>query len=91
MKLSEWAKINGISYGTSYRWFKEGKLPVEAIQTKSGTILIKDAQIIYEYEETHALENMLGLINYFCMKLFGPEIGSKKYKQVEIIIRGIDG
>jgi hypothetical protein len=42
MKLSDWAKTQGISYLTAYRWFKDGKLPVEAYQSESGTIIIKD-------------------------------------------------
>jgi predicted site-specific integrase-resolvase len=42
MKLSTWAKAQGISYRTAWRWFKEGKLPVVAEQTKTGTILIKE-------------------------------------------------
>jgi putative resolvase len=42
MKLSDWAKKQGISYRTAWRWFKEGKLPVEAEQMASGTILIKE-------------------------------------------------
>ena len=42
MKLSTWARKQGISYRTAWRWFKEGKLPVIAEQTKTGTILIKD-------------------------------------------------
>lgn len=44
MKLSTWAKQQGISYRTAWRWFKEGKLPVVAEQTKTGTILIKENQ-----------------------------------------------
>ena len=42
MKLSTWAKKQGISYRTAWRWFKNGKLPVLAEQTKTGTILIKE-------------------------------------------------
>jgi putative resolvase len=42
MKLSTWAKKQGISYRTAWRWFKEGKLPVIAEQMKSGTILIQE-------------------------------------------------
>jgi predicted site-specific integrase-resolvase len=42
MKLSTWARKKGISYRTAWRWFKEGKLPVIAEQTKTGTIFIKD-------------------------------------------------
>lgn len=41
MKLSEWARQQGINYLTAYRWFKSGKLPVAAYQTKSGTIIIE--------------------------------------------------
>jgi predicted site-specific integrase-resolvase len=45
MKLSVWAKEQGISYRTAWRWFKDGKLPILAEQTKSGTILVKDASV----------------------------------------------
>lgn len=44
MKLSEWAKENGISYKTAWRWFKNGMLPVHAEQLASGTILVKNQQ-----------------------------------------------
>lgn len=46
MKLSSWAKKQGISYRTAWRWFKEGTLPVVAEQTASGTILIKESDSI---------------------------------------------
>lgn len=42
MKLSNWAKKQGISYQTAWRWWKNGKLPVDAEQMKSGTIIIKE-------------------------------------------------
>jgi putative resolvase len=42
MKLSEWAKKNGITYRTAWKWFKAGKLPVPAEQTPTGTILVKE-------------------------------------------------
>lgn len=41
MKLSEWAKQQGISYKTAWRWYTEGKLPVPAEQAPSGTIIVK--------------------------------------------------
>ncbi|MGH9837416.1 MAG: IS607 family transposase [Blastocatellia bacterium] len=41
MKLSEWAKQQGISYRTAWRWFHAGVLPVEAEQINTGTIIIK--------------------------------------------------
>lgn len=42
MKLSDWARKTGISYITAYRWFRAGGLPVPAIQTKTGTILVQE-------------------------------------------------
>jgi predicted site-specific integrase-resolvase len=40
MKLSVWARQNGIHYLTAYRWFKSGKMPVPTVQTPSGAILV---------------------------------------------------
>ncbi len=42
MKLKDWADKEGISYITAYRWFKAGKLPVNAYQAVSGTIIVED-------------------------------------------------
>jgi putative resolvase len=51
MKLSQWAKKQGIAYLTAYRWFKTGKLPAAAIQLESGTILVEDPTPIVKPEE----------------------------------------
>lgn len=40
MKLSEYAKQQGISYRTAWRWFKMGILPIPAKQLANGTILL---------------------------------------------------
>jgi putative resolvase len=40
MKLSDWARANGISYKTAWLWWKRGKLQVPARQTPTGTILV---------------------------------------------------
>ena len=40
MKLSVWAKKNGISYRTAWRWAKSGNMPVSYQKTKTGTYLI---------------------------------------------------
>ena len=45
MKLSVWAKTQGISYRTAWRWFANGTLPVEAEQTSTGTILVKEGKV----------------------------------------------
>lgn len=42
MKLSQWAKKNGLSYATAYNLFKSNKLPGNVRQLESGTILIDD-------------------------------------------------
>lgn len=42
MKLSTWAKQQGISYKTAWRWWKEGKLPVLAEQMPTGTVIIHE-------------------------------------------------
>ena len=44
MKLSEWAKLQGVSYRTAWRWFKAGILPVPAEQLSNGTILLSDSR-----------------------------------------------
>ena len=51
LKLSEWAKKQGISYKTAWRWWKAGQLPVPVEQMPSGTIVIRD---IARTEETVA-------------------------------------
>lgn len=41
MKLSKWARENGLSYRTAWRMFHAGTLPVEAQQLATGTIIVK--------------------------------------------------
>jgi len=40
MKLSEWAKLQGISYKTAWRMWRDGRLPVPAEQWATGTVII---------------------------------------------------
>lgn len=40
MKLSEWARREGIHYQTAWKWWKQGTLPVPARQMETGTILV---------------------------------------------------
>jgi len=40
LKLSEWAKLNGINYKTAWTWFRKGLMPVEAKQMPSGMIIV---------------------------------------------------
>jgi putative resolvase len=42
MRLSEWARREGVHYQTAWKWFKVGTLPVPARQTATGTILVDE-------------------------------------------------
>jgi predicted site-specific integrase-resolvase len=44
MKLSEWAKKQGVSYRTTWRWFKAGILPIPAKQLSNGTIILSELE-----------------------------------------------
>ena len=44
MKLSDWARANGVIYKTAGKWWKAGKLPVPARQMPTGTILVEVAE-----------------------------------------------
>jgi putative resolvase len=41
MRLKDWAEQQGIHYQTAWKWFRDGKLPVPALQTPTGTILVQ--------------------------------------------------
>ncbi|WP_369243691.1 IS607 family transposase [Streptomyces sp. R41] len=45
MKLSEWAARNGVHYQTAWTWAKEGRMPVPARQTPSGTWLVDEPAV----------------------------------------------
>jgi putative resolvase len=45
VKLSEWAKREGIHYQTAWKWFKDGTLPVSARQMPTGTILVDEPRV----------------------------------------------
>jgi putative resolvase len=40
MKLSKWAKLQGISYQTAWTWVKNNQMPVPFTKTPSGTIIV---------------------------------------------------
>jgi putative resolvase len=41
MKLSEWARGQGVSYRTALNWFHAGTLAVPARQLPTGTIVVE--------------------------------------------------
>ena len=44
MKLSAWAKANGLTYKTAWRMWRDGKLPVPAEQLATGTVIVHPPQ-----------------------------------------------
>ncbi|HQT89097.1 MAG TPA: IS607 family transposase [Acidiphilium sp.] len=44
MKLSVWAKENGLTYRTAWRMWRDGRLPVPAEQLATGTVLLHPPQ-----------------------------------------------
>jgi len=48
MKLANWARKHEISYGTALAWFHNNKLPANARQLSTGTILVDDDTFVNE-------------------------------------------
>src|SRR6516165_2289582 len=48
MKLSMWAKQQGVSYKTAWRWWKAGQLPVPAEQMPTGTVIVDPQPTVSE-------------------------------------------
>lgn len=42
VKLSEWARRQGVSYQTAWRWVRDGKMPVPVRQAASGTWIVEE-------------------------------------------------
>lgn len=48
MKLSKWAKQEGISYRLAWTWFTKNKLPVKSIKMPSGMIMVEIPDVIID-------------------------------------------
>ena len=46
IKLSKWAKLNGVTYRTAWNWYNSGNFPVKTVQLNTGTILAEDNSIV---------------------------------------------
>ena len=44
MKLSAWAKANGLTYKTAWRMWRDGRLPIPAEQLPTGTVIVHPPQ-----------------------------------------------
>jgi predicted site-specific integrase-resolvase len=83
LKLSQWAKKQGIHYNTAYRWFRNGTLPVKSYKTKSNTILVEED---VEAEEAKTVEEIFTSITLFCLKTFGIQRGMVKSQRIKEVI-----
>lgn len=78
MKLTEWARREGVHPKTAYRWFHEGTLPVPAEQLPTGTILVRDDRyreasgrtVVYARVSSHdqrdSLNGQVGRVTAWC-------------------------
>lgn len=76
MKLSDWAKQNGLSYRTAHRLWKSNKLPCRAEQLATGTILVypeskKDEKVVLyarvsSQDQKEDVERQIGRLRDYC-------------------------
>ena len=76
VKLSEWAKKQGVTYKTAHRMFQAGTLPVRSEQFQTGTIIVHPEQalaqkvVLYARVSSHDqkddLRRQLGRLRLFC-------------------------
>ncbi len=98
MKLSTWAKQNGIAYGTALRWFHKKLLPVTSNQLSTGTILVDPSQnckekelktFIYSRVSTYTKKDDLSRQAELCQK-FCINKGWKIEKTIKEISSGMN-
>lgn len=92
MKLSAWAKLQGINYHTAYKWFNKGLIP-NAKQLPTGTILVSESKenqpqkskiVIYARVSNHSrkkeIDYQIDRLKQFCLaKGYSIE---KEYKEI---------
>jgi putative resolvase len=44
VKLSEWARRNGVHYQTAWQWAKNGQMPVPVVKTATGRYLVLEQE-----------------------------------------------
>jgi predicted site-specific integrase-resolvase len=77
MKLSVWAKREGIGYQAAWQMFKGGKLPLPSHQLATGTIIVEDAPAgpngaalyarVSSHDQKKDLEAQLGRLAAYAM------------------------
>ena len=96
MKLSDWARQNGIAYKTAWKWRKAGKLPIPARQMPTGTILVdvperQDAGVVL-YARVSSADQQADLNRQVArLAAFAAEHGMKVAKVVAEVGSGLNG
>ncbi len=96
MKLSDWARQNGIAYKTAWKWWKAGKLPIPARQMPTGTILVdvperQDAGVVL-YARVSSADQQADLDRQVArLAAFAAEHGMKVAKVVAEVGSGLNG
>ena len=96
MKLSEWAKSQGINYQTAFIWFKKGQFPVPAYQAESGTIIVTPPEVsqgrvaayvrVSSHDQKSDIERQVARIT-----MWGTENGYAIHQVVTEIGSGVNG
>lgn len=80
MKLSDWAKKQGITYRTAFQWVKDDKMPCKVERMPSGTIIVHENAenkinnnvVIYSrvstYERKNSLQTQIDNCSEFALK-----------------------
>ena len=79
MKLSAWAKSNGLAHKTAWRMWRDGRLPIPAEQLPTGTVIVHppqapaaDAVALYarvsSADQKSDLERQLGRLAYYASR-----------------------
>jgi putative resolvase len=98
MKLSVWAKQNGISYMTAYRMFHNKTLPIPAEQFATGTIIVhpvvprqaEDKIVLYGRVASYSQIGDLTL-QMERLRSFAAQKGLRVHAEVAEIASGLDG
>lgn len=99
MKLSQWAKNKGISYGTALRWIKEDKFPDPYIKTETGTIIVEEIKPeLQKYDKKYVLYGRVSSSNrkedlirqMERLRMFSSSCGIIIYDEISEIASGMN-
>lgn len=82
MKLSDWAREQGVHYQTAWKWARDGKMPVPVVKTPTGRYLVMATERapsgrvvgycrVSSADQRADLERQVGRVTSFCARLYG--------------------